>query len=392
MPGRRLLEIALVLLPLLCLPNLDRPFSTPKLWLLAAIDLAIAAYWFRHRTELRAPGWPWLAWLAAIAVSAVAAPYVSLEALLLAILPVPLYTIPVAAERIGRAVLGGAAIQSAVAVLQFCGLDPLRAPGWRAENFANPRMRVYGTLGNPDFVAAFLCATLPLWAGLKTKRWVAAAVSLQVAAILATGSRASVLALPAAALLLWLRGAARRWWLAGIPVVAALLWLSPARPLGVTLEGRWYLTRVAAAHWSDIPPAGFGPGGFELRFANWQSKWLAEEANESLRRFAGAVDHAHNEYVEIAVEYGPVGLAAFLSLCAWLMAKAWRVPASPWRAGAWAGLAALFAIACVDFPFHRPAEWGLFWLLFGMLGGNPYGGQPADVETVNEAVQVVAQT
>jgi hypothetical protein len=41
----------------------------------------------------------------------------------------------------------------------------VRALGWQPEIFASPRMRIYGTLGNPDFVAAWLCATLPLWTG-----------------------------------------------------------------------------------------------------------------------------------------------------------------------------------------------------------------------------------
>ena len=65
-------------------------------------------------------------------------------------------------------------------LLQYGGLDPLRWLGWQAEIFVNPRMRVYGTLGNPDFVAAWLCATLPLARG--------AAMALQLAAILATAA------------------------------------------------------------------------------------------------------------------------------------------------------------------------------------------------------------
>ncbi len=358
---RRLLEVALILLPLVCWPNLEQPFSTPKLWLLAAVDLLVAVYWLRHGKALGAPGWPWLAWLAALAASAVAAPYVSYEALLLAALPIPLFWSPLPADRLGRALLYGSAIQSVIALLQYCRLDPLRLPGWSPEVFPNARMRVYGTLGNPDFVAAFLCTTLPLYAGVKSRTWLAAGLALQVAAILATGSRISLFALPVAAgVLVWRGVRPRRWWLAGIPAAAVLLWLAPARPLGVTLQGRFYLARVAAAHVTEMPLIGFGPGAFELQFAKWQAAWLSDPVNrERDARFAGPVDHAHNDYVEMAVDYGPVGLAAFLVLCGWLITAApkHRPP------GAWAGLAALLAIACFDFPFHRPAEWALFWLL-----------------------------
>ncbi len=357
--------------------------------------LAVAAQWFRCRDRLRLPAWPWLAWLAALALSAAAAPYVSIEALLLALLPVALYASPLPPERIGRALLAGSTIESGIAVLQYCRLDPLRLLGWIPEVFPNPRMRVYGTLGNPDFVAAFLCATLPLYAGVKTKAYLAAGLTLQVAAILATGSRVSLLALPAAAAVLALRGVkARKWWLAGVPAAAVLLWLSPARPLGVTIEGRVHLTRVTTAHWSEIPLIGHGPGAFPLQFARWQVEWLRDPRNrENAREFAGPVDHAHNDYIEMWVDYGPAGLCAFLVLCGWLMARAWRDPVSPWRAGAWSGLAGLLAIACVDFPFHRPAEWGLFWLLFGMLGSGLNGQRPvAEVKAVHRSVGVVAQT
>ena len=221
-------------------------------------------------------------------------------------------------------------------------------------------MRVYGTLGNPDFVAAWLCATLPLYAGVRRRKYALMGLALQLAAIFATGSRVFVLTLPVAAVLLALRSAhLKRWWFVGLPVAAALLLVSPARPLSVTLQGRLYLASVTAGHWRQIPLLGFGPGSFETRSATWQGE-------EGDPRFAGPLDHAHNDYLELWVEYGPLGLCAFLALCGWLMARAWCVRSG--AAGAWAGVASLLAIACVDFPFHRPAEWGLYWLLLGIIG------------------------
>ncbi len=74
------------------------------------------------------------------------------------------------------------------------------------------------------------------------------------------------------------------------------------------------------------------------------------------------VDHAHNDYVEFWVEYGPLGLAAFATLCGWL---AWRARRSRLPAAVAAALGALLAVALVDFPFHRPAEWALFAILGG---------------------------
>jgi putative inorganic carbon (hco3(-)) transporter len=343
--GERLFAAGVFFLPLVCWPGLDHPFSTPKMWLLGCLDVGLAVRYLLLRQKPRAGDWPWLLWLGCVGLSAALAPYVSLEALLLILLPAPLCW---AVRHSERALVLGSLVESAIVVLQYLNLDPLRWLGWQPEIFASSRMRVYGTLGNPDFVAAWLCATLPLYAGLRRNRYAKAALVFQLAAILATGSRVFLLALPVAAVILVLReGRLWKWWLVGLPVAAALLLISPARPLGVTLQGRLNLAGVTASHWREIPLLGHGPGSFETLFP--------------------PLDHAHNDYLELWVEYGPLGLCAFLLLCGWLMAEAWRV--SPGSApGAWAGLASLLAVACVDFPLHRPAEWGLYWLLIGIVG------------------------
>ncbi|HWQ53234.1 MAG TPA: O-antigen ligase family protein [Bryobacteraceae bacterium] len=364
--------VGFLLLPLFCWPGLERPFSTPKLWLLGGLDAAVAALYLLQRPGiaggLSGADWSWLAWLAALSISALSAPYASFGALLLMLLPLPLFLALdrglLSPDRVMRAILWSTAVLAAIASLQYCGLDPLRLTGWAPEAFSSPRMRVYGTLGNPAFVAAWICATLPLAIAKACRRrgwW--ALVGLQVLAIAATGSRVFLLALPAAAAVAFLRGArGSKWLLAGVPVAVALLWLSPARPLPETVEGRLYLARVAAAHWREVPVFGFGPGAFRPQFALWQVEWLNVHGPHSAR-FAGDVDHAHNDYLEIFVEYGPAGLAVFLGLCGWLVASAWRIPGA-----AACAVAALLAIACVDFPFHRPAEWALFWLLLGSMG------------------------
>jgi O-antigen ligase len=162
----------------------------------------------------------------------------------------------------------------------------------------------------------------------------------------------------------------RKWWLAAVALAALVLWLSPGRSLQTTVEGRLYLARIAAGHWREIPIAGYGPGSFEFPFAAWQTDWLrAQGSPPSAAKFAGLVDHAHNDYLEFLIEYGPAGLCAFLGLSGWLIGTAWTAREkgeSSSGAPAWAGVAGLLAIACVDFPFHRPAEWCLYWLLLAI--------------------------
>ncbi|HVX67361.1 MAG TPA: O-antigen ligase family protein [Bryobacteraceae bacterium] len=373
---------AVLLLPLACRADLAQPFSTPKLWL--AVFLALAAVgggWIRPAAPdaVRRPAWPWMAWVAAVSLSALVAPYASFPAVVLALAPLPaacaLSQGRLSAVRIAQALVAGSAVLSAIVCLQFGGADPLQWLGWHPESFASSRMRMYGTMGNPNFAAAWLCATLPLTAVLAS-RWRRAAwllPALQAAAILATGSRAAALALAvSAAVYAYAQRRVKAWWLAALPLAAAALWFSPARSLQTTLEGRLYLARVVLGHWREVPLAGYGPGALQFPYARWQAEWLRTHPQDGqAAAFAGEVDHVHNDYLEFFVEYGPPGIVAFLGVSAWLLAPVRSARRSSLLAAACAGTAALAVIACVDFPFHRPAEWCLYWLLAGMAGAPP---------------------
>ncbi len=355
---RRLIPAGVSLLPLACWPSLAQPFSTPKLWLIAGLDVLLVVQYAARAREaaIRMPPWPWLAWIAAVALSGLTAPLLSADAFLLLLLPLPL----AAANVDPRALCLGSFAESAIVLLQYFHRDPFRWLGWQPEAFASPRMRVYGTLGNPDFVAAWLAATLPLCLVVRRRGVRAAFIVVIVVALFCTGSRVALLAVPAALFALaaagWRPG---KWWLAAAALLVAVLWFSPARPLGATVQGRLHFARVTATHLHDVPATGFGSGAFEPMFAGWQAAWLRQHAED--RRFEGPVDHAHNDYLEFWVEYGPVGVVAFGALCGWLLWRRFRSGSAP----LFAALAALLAIACVDFPFHRPAGWALFAVLAG---------------------------
>lgn len=355
-----MIPAAVTVLPLACWPAASRPFSAPKLWVIAVIDLLIGAQYINRSGKAFAwPSWPWLAVIATVSLSAVTAPLLSPAAFLLFILPLPLILGGVDAP---RALCVGSALESAIVVLQFLGHDPFPWLGWVPETFASSRMRMYGTLGNPDFVAAWLSATLPLCALVPRRAVCLALAGLQLGAIFCTGSRVLLVALPAA--LLAFAVASRRfekWWLLAVPLMCAVVWFSPARSLGATMKGRLHLAAVTAAHLAEVPVTGYGPGAFEVKFVAWQQAWMRDHPLD--RRFEGPVDHAHNDYLEFWVEYGPLGLGAFLALCGSVF---WRVS---WRQRSGeiaAALGALLAIALVDFPFHRPAEWALFTVLAGI--------------------------
>ena len=390
---QKALSAWLFFLPLVFWPDLENPFSTPKLlWMVggALVSLAII---FLHRTEnrrLTEDGLFWGIMAASIAVSLsiLLSPRPSAEELLLRLSPPFLYLalrlIDVHPRHIVQPLLWSTLALSTIALLQFLTLDPFRWLGLHPEVFGSPRMRVYSTFGNPNFLAAWLAAMLPFCTSMRSVpesrnallAWLEPmAILLPLGALLATGSRTFLVVLP-----LLLLGAVLTLGLRKAGVIAAafltgalfLLLFPQARSWKTTLEGRLYIDRVIMRHFSEIPWFGYGPGSFSDRFQLWQAvDGRTPGLDPRGRRYAGPLDHAHNDYLEFLVDYGLVGLIALAVLLFSLFRDFWRLR---WKGGnnawynkeAFISLGILLLVALFDFPFHRVPEWGLFWILLSL--------------------------
>jgi putative inorganic carbon (HCO3(-)) transporter len=350
-------------------------------------------------------------WLASWTWSALFADIVSLEVLLLALAAGGLAMVltelrPEPAYLAAAHVIGATGV-AVVAGLQWAGLDPFAMAGWVAPLAgASPRLRVYGTLGNPNFVAALLTGVVPLTIGLtahaaaasaaagaaRARRHVLAgglaALALQLLAIAATGSRAGALGLIAAGLT-WILSGPRTWRrrvAIGCGLAAAVvIGVSTARPLRETLAGRIYIWQVVWPHAFEAPWVGQGPGAFALLYPGWEREARRKPPTAaSAVYFAGPQQHAHNDYLEALVERGlagPVTMLLVFTTCFRGGGRTFRprgsesdgtgvasAGAEPLRIGAAATVAALGAIAFVDFPLARPAETALWWSCAALLG------------------------
>lgn len=373
-------------------PGGERPFSGVKTGILAAAAIALLL-----RAVLLAPATSAslvsriLAglWLGTLALAALLGPAAqpggmwlgaAAGLVLLSLLQAPPPWTPAL-----RAIAGAGTVLALVAALQAVGVDPFLWMGWSGSH-PGERMRIYGTLGNPDFVAAYLGASLCVTVGEAVseaqarwrRAWIAAA-ALQLCALAATRSWGSLLALGAAALsLLWTRGSASReqpegpkrsrWGAAlGLALGGALLLSSVwGRSPSTALAGRLYLWSVAAPHVLDAPVFGQGPGSFEVLWPSWEAEYWARGASAGQERFAAPQDHAHLDYLEWLLELGLVGSAPRVLLL--LMAlRAGRGALDARGRAALAGLVALGARAWVDFPLARPAELCLFAVLTALV-------------------------
>lgn len=227
-----------------------------------------------------------------------------------------LQTLPAPAALLPAWAAAGA-LAGGYALLQRLGsLGPLQFPQLD---------RPFGTFGNPIFLGTFLAASLPAAAALalESLAWVPALV-LAGSGLWLTQSRAAFAGL-AAAVAVWalarLDGKRRAWAAALLAAGAAvLLWSFRGRPLTHGLI--WSDT---LGLWRAFPWLGCGLGRFHLEFPAYASDalkalWPQQKV---------IVNFAHNEYLQVLAETGPLGLLAFAAVPAALAWRLWRDPRLP---------------------------------------------------------------
>ncbi|MFT3914677.1 MAG: hypothetical protein QM704_11325 [Anaeromyxobacteraceae bacterium] len=370
--GRAALPAATAALALLLvLPRADAPFSGPKrtaLVVAAALSLALLPWTRRRPAALLALP------VASVALSAFlgphTAPAAAWTALGGAVLAFAWTASGVSRAAVVPAAAGAGAIAALVALAQWAGLDPFAA--W-APAAGGARLGVYGTLGNPDFVASALAVPFALALGEvpgARRRWPwALAAAAMALALAATRSFATVVALGAGLAAALLHGALHggripRRAAVALAVGAVLLALPLAgRSASAAAGGRIYLVRVAAPHALAAPAAGLGPGAVERLWPAWELELWKDRCGEDRACveahregvFTGRQDHLHADWLELLVERGVPGVVSLLVLLGVGLAGAASRP-GPRDAALGGALTAVAARASFDFPMARPAD------------------------------------
>jgi O-antigen ligase len=295
------------------------------------------------------------------------------------------------------ATLGASAV-AVVVLLQWAGFDPLLYGGYQVVWGRMPvRMRLFGTFGNPNFVAGYLIAAiflamaLGVASGAKWQRtgWWTCALAM-LAAILGSGSRGAWLGLAAGLLiasLVWIFGqrqGSRETAASQIPqpasastrcVTPALLWLAAPLALYVgeqwlrLLKGRVYLWRFSWPMFAEHPVLGGGYGTYQLRYLELQAAFLA--AHPGLKHFWTNNRYVHNDPLQLLLEAGLLGFAALVWVL-WAYGREARravvgakTPAARiWVAASVGAATAILADSLFNFQF---AVAPTFMLLFALL-------------------------
>jgi O-antigen ligase len=250
--------------------------------------------------------------------------------------------------------------------------------------------KAVGFFANADHMATLLVVTIPFLAAIiaaartaSMQRYsavvaVAAGVALLVVVGLAlNGSLAGYgLALPviAASLLIILPAASplRLW----VVTLAALLVVTALGALETTaigsarigehatssVQSRADLVATTSHATADFMPFGSGLGSFRSVYA------LYENPAEVTQTY---VVHAHNDYLELALELGLAGIVLMLLFLAWWAAAVWRVwrtvEAGPFARAAAIASAAVLIHSLVDFPLRTAAIAACFGMCAALL-------------------------
>jgi O-antigen ligase len=250
--------------------------------------------------------------------------------------------------------------------------------GWAYPYDVTNTGSLVGWFANRNHEAAMLLALIApaaiLAVGRGWTRWIGAGfLLLAIVAIGAVGSRAGIVfALPVVVLtgvvLLRRRGWARRRW-----AVAAFMALTVVSASMVAL---FALTPILSRFGPDTGP--------EFRYRAWPLIW--REAGRHLPFGSGVgsfdrvyraiepssfvgprfLNHAHNDYLELWLETGWLGVVALAAVAAWFVAnaaRAWSAEGSSLARAASVGVLALAAMSWVDYPLRTEAAATLFAFL-----------------------------
>ena len=244
------------------------------------------------------------------------------------------------------------------------------------------KMAAFSTLGNPQFVAAWLVFCIPLYPALAATRTTTAArigtaltALAGLACLLLTRSASGFLALAAIGLFwLLLRAtsvSARRVLVGGaLLLVVAALYLGLATHSG---RGRLMIWTETLLIWIRHPFLGVGLGQFNLHQLEAQHRFFAlGDWTRDFQQNAAFVLDAHNQYLQILAEQGIAGLGLFLFLV-WIILRSARRsvthdPLSRALGVAWCGQLVLFLWNAPLFYFPVLM---LFWITAGILAPVP---------------------
>lgn len=224
---------------------------------------------------------------------------------------------------------------------------------------------ITGSFANVAGFASCVCLVFPLgWQQAKTwnKPWqVLFYLSKAVCAIAVvwSGSRTGTLCL-----LLW--GAwmtlpkQRKTLALGMPLFVALLAFGFKTD---SSRGRWLILQRTCELIGRRPLAGWGPDGFEAHYMDVQADYFRMHPDSEYALLADNIRHPLNEFLDIAANYGIVGLVVVVLFVGGVVRHHVRHPSAA-SSAVLQVMSVMGVFSLFSYPFHYPFTWLMvLWIL-----------------------------
>lgn len=272
--------------------------------------------------------------------------------------------------------------------------------GWSDSNHS--LFRLTGTFFNPGPYSGYLAVILPIALGVLLKQSVrnilyyfAAACIIAILVVLPAGmSRSAWIA--AAGSCAWVYAMYRldweriknRWkqhkmyYIAGglSFCVAALVGLSYLYSLKKdSADGRFVMWKVTAQAIQEQPFRGVGLGGFPAAYAKAQAEYMTSgKATAQEKLVAGCPEYAFNEYLQIGLEQGLLGLVSFVVL----LGSVFYTGVRNRKYASCGGIIALALFAFSSYPLQLPDFWVVL-IFLGVISITPERSKSEDTQTIS---------
>lgn len=132
-------------------------------------------------------------------------------------------------------------------------------------------------------------------------------------------------------------------------------------------NGRLLLWKVTGQAIMELPWTGSGLGGFPAAYAETQAEYFTSgKASETEMLVAGCPEYGFNEFLQIALEQGVVGLIVFILLLGYSLFRGVRNG----QAGAAGGIVALMVFSLASYPLQLPEFWVVLVVLMLICNGS----------------------
>lgn len=215
-----------------------------------------------------------------------------------------------------------------------------------------------GSFDNVAGFASCLVLGLPVGENLLKKgpplqKWTIVATKvISIIAIVWAQSRAGMLCVILWLFLLYVPRNKQKWVFILLPlvVVGLLFYKSDSS------RGRWFILQRTLDLISEHPLCGWGLGGFQAHYMDWQADYFQQYPTSSFTMLADNIRHPLNEWLAVIVDFGIIGLAVVSTLFLYTLWYAERHPSLLTQMGKHI-IILLATFSFFSYPFQYPFTW-----------------------------------